>query len=67
MKIRNLKTLIFKNKKSKMNEKGVAMEYLFWLILGVIVLVVIIIIIGILTGKGSAAIEYIKDLFRWGG
>ena len=50
------------------SRKGaVAMEYLFWLILGVIVLVVIIIIIGILTGKGSAAIEYIKDLFRWGG
>ena len=49
------------------SRKGaVAMEFLFWLILGVIVLVVVVIIIGILTGKGIGAIEYIKDLFRWG-
>ena len=49
------------------DRKGeVAMEYLFWLILGVIVLIVVVFIIMILSGKGIAAIEYIKDLFRWG-
>lgn len=42
------------------------MEFLFWLILGIVVLVVILIAIGILSGKGSGAIEYIKDLFKWG-
>ena len=49
----------------KLKKKAVALDFLFWLILGVIVLVIIIFIIMILSGKGSGAIEYIKDLFRW--
>jgi len=50
----------------KRSKKAVAMEFLFWLILGVVVLVVILVAIGILSGKGIGAIEYIKDLFKWG-
>ncbi len=46
------------------NKKGVALEFLFWLILGVIVLVIVIFIIMILFGKGQLAIEFIKDLLR---
>lgn len=49
----------------KMKKKAVALDFLFWLILGVIVLVITVLVIMILTGKGSGAIEYIKDLFRW--
>ncbi len=47
------------------NKKAVALEFLFWLILGVVVLIVIIFIIIILTGKGGAALAYIKDLFKF--
>lgn len=50
----------------KIKKKAVALDFLFWLILGVIVLVITVLIIMILTGKGTGAIEYIKDLFRWG-
>jgi len=49
------------------NKKAVALEFLFWLILGVIVLVIAIFVIIILTGKGEAAIEFIKRMFRWRG
>ncbi len=52
------------NANLKKNKKAVALEFLFWLILGVIVLVIVILIIMILIGKGGAAIEFIKDLFR---
>ncbi|MEK6872994.1 MAG: hypothetical protein AABW90_03200 [Nanoarchaeota archaeon] len=47
------------------NKKAVALEFLFWLILGVVVLVIVIFIIMILTGKGEAAIDFIKDLFKF--
>ena len=46
------------------NKKGVALEFLFWLILGVIVLVIVIFIIMILSGKSQQAIEFIKGLLR---
>ena len=49
-----------------MLKKGVALDFLFWLILGIIVLVIAIFIIMILSGKGFNAIEYIKDLLRLG-
>ncbi|MEK6830949.1 MAG: hypothetical protein AABX77_02875 [Nanoarchaeota archaeon] len=47
-----------------LNKKAVALEFLFWLILGVVVLVIAVFIIIILTGKGQSAIEFIKDLFK---
>lgn len=47
------------------NKKAVALEFLFWLMLGLIVLTISILIIIILTGKGKSAIEFIKDLFKW--
>ena len=46
------------------NKKAVALEFLFWLILGVVVLVIMVFVIIILTGKSQSAIEFIKDLFR---
>jgi len=63
----------YKMKKRKIddkrrNKKAVALEYLFWMILGIFVLVLVLSIIGlVLLGKGGAAIEYIKDLFRGRG
>ena len=48
------------------NNNGVALEFLFWLILGVVVLVVMLFVIMILNGKATSAISYIKDIFKWG-
>tara|TARA_Y100000310_G_C20528038_1_gene737049 strand:- start:511 stop:702 length:192 start_codon:yes stop_codon:yes gene_type:complete len=47
------------------DRKAVALDYLFWLIVGLIVLVIGVSAIAILTGKGQGAVEYIKDLFKW--
>ena len=48
------------------DKKGVEDEFLFWMIFGLICLVVIVLVLGIFKGKGIGAIEFIKNLFRWG-
>lgn len=50
----------------KMEKKAIATDFLGWLLLGVFALILIVSIIMILTGKGEAAIEYIKDTLKWG-
>ncbi len=48
------------------NKKGIELEMLGWWLLGLAVLVVIIFGIVLLKGKGISAIEYIKNLLRFG-
>ncbi len=48
------------------NKKGLELEELGKAIIVVAVLVLIIILFIILSGKGTAALEYIKHLFRMG-
>ena len=45
---------------------GFALDNLAWLLIAVAVLFVVLLIIGIATGKANAAIEYIKNIFRFG-
>ena len=45
---------------------GFALENLGWLLIAVATLIVVLIIIGIATGKANSAIEYIKNIFRFG-
>ncbi len=54
---------IWKKIKSK---RGMELEVLGWWILGIAVLVLVIIGIIILQGKGSSAIDFIKNLFKFG-
>ncbi len=48
-----------------MNKKGLELEVLGKIIIALVILVLLIIGIVILTGKGSSALNYIKDLFRF--
>ena len=66
MKIVGEKMEMNKKMNKKMDKKGVALEFLFWMILALIVLVVVVIGFMILTGKGRGALDFIKDIFRWG-
>jgi len=47
------------------NKKGLELEVLGKIIIALIVLVLLIIGVVILTGKGSGALDYIKNLFRF--
>lgn len=54
--------------KKKRGKKGtISIDMLGWILIGLAVLVIAVIGILILTGKGSAALEYIKNLFRFVG
>ncbi len=55
-----------KTKKDLKNKRGMELEMLGWWIIALIVLVIVIIAIIILKGKGVSAINFIKDLFRFG-
>ena len=48
-------------------KKGIELEMLGWWALGLAALVVVILAIVILKGKGSSAIDYIKQLFSFRG
>jgi hypothetical protein len=50
----------------KKRKKAMALETLGWWILGAVALIIIILAIIILKGKGSSAVSYIKELFRFG-
>jgi hypothetical protein len=51
-------------KNKKWNKRGIEWEFLFWIIMAVLALIIIVIGIGILSGKGIGAIEFIKSIFR---
>ena len=49
------------------DKRGIELEMLGWWILAIFVLVVIIFGLIILKGKGSSALDFIKNLFRFKG
>ncbi|MBI2448682.1 hypothetical protein HYV49_00105 [Candidatus Pacearchaeota archaeon] len=49
-----------------MKKRGIIMPELAWLLIAIVVLVVLLLLIGIATGKAAAAIDYIKNIFRFG-
>jgi hypothetical protein len=53
--------------KRKMDKKGIELEMLGWWIIALAVLIVVILGIFILRGKGEAAINFIREIFRFGG
>lgn len=74
LKIKNKKgenRLFVKNKKCECkflikDKKGMEKEVIGWLIFFVIVLIIVLFSVMIFTDKGNSAIEYIKNLFRFG-
>ena len=46
-------------------KRGMALEVLGWWLIGLAVLVIAVVAIVIMKGKGSSAIDYIKNLFRF--
>jgi len=52
---------------SKRGKRGTFLtDNLGWILIGILVLAIVVIGIIILTGKGSNALGYIQDLFRFG-
>jgi len=56
----------FFNKKKRFGKKGMEMEILGWWIIALVVLAIMLIGFMILKGKGIGAIEFIKNMFRFG-
>lgn len=52
--------------KNKLNKKGMEKDTLGWLIFFVIVLIIVLLAMMIFTDKGKSAIDYIRNLFRFG-
>lgn len=50
-----------------MDKKGIVSEYVVYWIIGIALLILVLFIYGILHSKGISAIEYIKNLLRFGG
>ena len=48
------------------NKKGMEMELIGWWIIGIVVLVIMVSGYLILKGKGMNALEFLKDLIRFG-
>ena len=44
------------------SKRGMELELIGWMIAGIVVLIIILIAIGILSGKGTSAIDYAKSL-----
>lgn len=49
-----------------MKKRGMEIEFLSWWIIGIAVLIIMIIAIFILKDKGINAIDYLKNLLRFG-
>ncbi len=47
------------------NKRGIELDMIAWLLIGVAVLVLAIIAMFILQGKGSSAIDYLKQLLKF--
>ena len=48
------------------NRKGIAMNYLGWLIIALVVLVLVVVAFIMIKGKQEGGLVFIKDLLRWG-
>ena len=51
----------------RFGKKAFELDVLGWIIIGVLTLAVVAISVFILIGKGNSAIDFIKDLFKFGG
>lgn len=47
--------------------RGIIWDTLLWWIIGVAVLVFAVILVAVLSGKGSGALDYIKNMLRFRG
>lgn len=52
-------------KKRRLNKKGIELDMIGWWIIGLAVLVLFVIGYIILSGKGSGAMEFINNLFKF--
>ena len=50
----------------KKNKKGMELEMLGWWIIGLIAFVIVVLAIMMLKGKGFSAINFLKELFKYG-
>ena len=50
-----------------MKKRGIASEFLPWLIIAIAVLSIILVSVFLLKGKGISLIDQIKNLFNFGG
>ncbi|MBT4166474.1 hypothetical protein HOE04_05530 [archaeon] len=48
------------------NKKGMEGDYLIWLIIGAVILAIGLVSVMIMSGKGIGALDFIKDIFRFG-
>lgn len=55
-----------KRMRKKLGKKGIELKILAWWAIALAVLVLGLVAYFILTGKGTGAIEFIKNLFRFG-
>ena len=49
----------------KKNKRGIELDMLGWWIIAVVVLVILVMGILVLKGKGTGALDFIKDLFKF--
>jgi len=56
-----------RGKSVRINKKGIALETLAYILLAVAILVLMVVGYMILTGKGQAALDFIQNLFKFGG
>jgi hypothetical protein len=57
--------LIVKRLVVKMNKKGIELDMLGWFLIAIAVLVIFVFGYMILSGKGGAGIDFIRNLFRF--
>lgn len=50
----------------KKGKKGIEMEMIGWWIIAIVILVIMLVAYFVLKGKGINAIEFIKNIFRFG-
>ena len=48
------------------NKKGMEIEMLIWMIIAIVILVIMVVAYMVLRGKGINALDYMKNLFRFG-
>lgn len=48
------------------NRKGIALDYLGWMIIAAVVLFLVVVAFIMIKGKQEGGYAFIKDLLRWG-
>lgn len=49
-----------------MNKRGIELQAIGWILIGLAILVIVVVGIAVLQGKGSSYIDYIRQLFTFG-